>query len=366
MVEATSLWNCYSAPGRVCLYGEHQDYLGLEVIPSAINLRTFFRLKKRQDDKIIIHSENLDITDSFNMKSGLPYSSKPLDYLRAVINVLFKKEIIQKKHGFNVRISSEIPIGSGLSSSAALLISWLIALNHEFSLSLSSQKIAQLAYYAEHDELGINCGIMDQYASALGGIFSLLCNKPPYTIKRFEANFDPLIIADSSIQRQANKPLTILKQQLFQGITIMQEHKLPPLSKVSIDDLDTIQKYLPTQIYKRLKGAIKIRDITKQAHKHLSKSGEKSRKLLGELLTKQHTILRDYLEVSIQALDKLVEVSINAGALGAKLTGAGFGGCIIAYAPGKEKEVTEALEVAGGKVYLCHTELQGGKKEISC
>ncbi|MHA1211794.1 MAG: GHMP kinase, partial [Candidatus Heimdallarchaeota archaeon] len=115
--------------------------------------------------------------------------------------------------------------------------------------------------------------------------------------------------------------------------------------------------------YKRLFGVLKIRDITKQAATELAKTKNQNLELLGDLLTQQHHMLSKNLQVSIEKLDVLVNESIQAGALGAKLTGAGLGGCIVAFAPGKELEVAKAIEKAGGKATICEIDFDGAKKD---
>ena len=107
---------------------------------------------------------------------------------------------------------------------------------------------------------------------------------------------------------------------------------------------------------------LKIRDATKQAALELAKVNNQDLELLGKLLTDQHKMLRDNLQVSIEKLDVLVSASIKAGALGAKLTGAGLGGCIVAFAPGKEFEVAKAIETKGGKATICKIDFDGAKK----
>ena len=163
--------NYYSAPGRVCLYGEHQDYLKLVVVPAAINLRTQIGIKSNNSNMIHVKSLELNTKDKFEISQKINLKNNEFDYLRAIIIVLINKGIIEKISGLEVEINSEIPIGSGLSSSAALLVAWLTALNEEFNLSFDRKEIANLCFKAENQVLGINCGIMDQYASSLGGIF---------------------------------------------------------------------------------------------------------------------------------------------------------------------------------------------------
>ncbi len=350
----------YSAPGRVCLYGEHQDYLKLVVIPAAVDLRTTITLQKNQSNKIKIKSHELEKTHEFTVTRDLPLAFNDFDYFRAIIKVLFEEEIINAIPGFDISISSNIPIGSGLSSSAALLVAWLTALDDQLDLNLTKLEIADIAFKAENQVLGVNCGIMDQYSSSLGGIFSLDCNGPPYEIKSFTSNFDSIIIGDSCIRRSANKPLTILKNQINKGFGKIKQQSDLKLATLTVDELESFKSILTEDEFRRLFGVIIIRNITLQAKNELSKKNQDI-ELLGELLTKQQDMLRDYLEVSIPMLDNLVKESIKAGALGGKLTGAGLGGCMIALAPGKEEKITKAINAAGGKATICKIDYDGAK-----
>ncbi|NHJ05626.1 MAG: hypothetical protein EAX90_12440 [Candidatus Heimdallarchaeota archaeon] len=356
--------NYYSAPGRVCLYGEHQDYLKLIVVPAAINLRTKIGLKLNQSNSIKVKSQELKTEDKFDINHKISLKNNEYDYLRAIIIILIKEGIIEKIPGFDIEILSEVPIGSGLSSSAALLVSWLTALNEELNLALDKKEIADICFKAENQVLGINCGIMDQYASSLGGIFSLNCDGPPFEIQKYQTVFPEIVIGDSLVRRAANEPLTFLKNQLNNGIKRIQENKKDILKTLSFDELEKYKGILSVEENKRLNGVITIREITKQACQELSKKKNHDHSLLGTLLTEQQKALRDYLEVSTPELDKLIKISLENGALGAKLTGAGFGGCIIVYAPDKEKEVAEAINRAGGKAIICKVDPLGSKREM--
>ncbi|NHK32535.1 MAG: hypothetical protein FK730_14370 [Asgard group archaeon] len=350
----------YSAPGRVCLYGEHQDYLRLTVIPAAINLRTVLQITRNSSQTIRVNSQQLSQTDEFTTKKTLQLGNNEFDYLRAIILALYKEKIIESIPGFNITINSEIPIGSGLSSSAALLVSWLTALNDQLSLSLSKIEIANLCFIAENEIMGINCGIMDQFSSSLGGIFSLNCNGPPYEIIPFQTSIEGLIIGDTQIHRLANEPLTQLKTQLFNSIEKIKTKGSQDLTTLSSEDLADFMDILTSDEYKRLLGAVMIREITQEASIELKKNNQDLEKL-GELLTRQQRILNENLRVSIPKLDKLIQVSIDAGALGGKLTGAGLGGCIVALAPGNESTVAKAIEKTGGKAFICKIDYSGGR-----
>ncbi len=351
----------YSAPGRVCLYGEHQDYLKLTVLPAAINLRTILQVRKNASKIIKVESQQSPLKDTFSTKKSLNLANNEFDYLRAIIITLYKKKIIESMPGFDVKINSEIPIGSGLSSSAALLVAWLNALNDQLNLSLTKMEIANLCYIAENQIMGINCGIMDQFSSSLGGIFSLNCEGPPYKITTYKTSIQNLIIGDTKIHRAANQPLTQLKTQLFSGLSKIQERSFYNVRDLTIKKLKSMKDKLTLDEYVKLIGAIKIRDITQNAIDELSKS-KQNLDLLGDLLTQQQIILKENLGVSVPKLDKLVEVSIDAGALGGKLTGAGLGGCIVVLAPRNEKEVAKAIENVGGKAYICNIDFSGGHK----
>ena len=351
----------YSAPGRVCLYGEHQDYLKLTVIPAAIDLRIKISVQKLDQEKIFVLSKDMNTSDEFSTNSEIPLIGNEFDYLRAIIKVLKKEDLIKEIPGFKVEIASEVPIGSGLSSSAALLVAWLTALNDQLALNLSPEDIADLTFKAENKILGINCGIMDQYASSLGGIFSLNCDGPPFEIIKHKKALTGLVIGDSLVRRSANEPLTIMKNQIFSGFKKIAQETDYTLKDLSIDKLEAVKSSLTETEFKRLEGVVKIREYTTQANKELAKQKNHDLTLLGNLLTEQHIALRDNLEVSIVTLDRLVDASLQAGALGAKLSGAGFGGCIIVYAPNKEQEVAKAIENVGGKAIICNIDSQGGR-----
>lgn len=363
MINTPSEFQYYSAPGRVCLYGEHQDYLKLKVVPAAINLRTIIGIKDNSLESIRVKSHDTDSSDEFPISERIILTKNEFDYLRAIVITLQKEDLVSTLTGLDVTIKSSIPIGSGLSSSAALLVAWTTALNDKFQLNLNEEKIAQICFKAENHILGVNCGVMDQYSSSLGGVFGLDCDGPPYKIIKYSTVFSGLVIGDSCVRRSANEPLTVLKNQLFSGIAKLQKAAAFDLKEITLKELKKAKSTISPNEYKRLYGAIAIRDITKEAQRNLAKKGSFDLSLLGELLTKQQDALRDLLEVSIPELDNLVTASVKAGALGAKLTGAGYGGCMVALAPGKEKEVALAIENAGGKAIICQVDPEGGRKE---
>jgi galactokinase len=178
-------------------------------------------------------------------------------------------------------------------------------------------------------------------------------------------NLDGLVIGDSLVRREANKPLTLLKEQLLSGMEKINSKITTSFHTLSQKELEKHKANLTDEEYLRLSGAIGIRDITTQTFEHLQTQKKYDSSLLGENLTKQQTYLRENLQVSIPKLDHLVSAALSAGALGAKLTGAGLGGCIIAYAPDKEQEVAEAIARNGGKAIYCKTDI-GAQRDEDC
>ena len=337
-----------SAPARVCLFGEHQDYLKLNVISCAINLRTFVSGRTLKGDKININALDLDKKDSFYVSKEVNYNSGGLDYLRAVVNVI-------KKDGYDLggldcKIKSYVPMNSGLSSSAALLVSWTKFLTEMFNLPYNEKDIAITAYRAEHNELGIPCGVMDQFSSSLGGILHIKCLEKPL-IEKIDTKLSGLVIGDTLVKKLTKNVHKIKVNEIKDAIGILSKHFVIDIQKAKYEEIETTLKKLPELQMKRLIGTVLIRDLTNKAKTELKRKII-NHENLGELLNLHQKYLRDYIEVSTPEIEEIIRIAINAGAKGGKLTGAGMGGCVILYAPGRQKEVARAIENAGYKAYI--------------
>jgi galactokinase len=313
-----------SSPGRICLFGEHQDYLGLPVIPMAVNRRLRLHyLCQKEPFCVNISSKQVERDKKvfYNQKPNL--MGDLFDYEIAVFRY-FWKEI----HNINlskILIDSKIPIRAGLSSSAALLTATVflvsnIILKQEKSL----EKIAEIAYICEHNIMGISCGRMDQYACTLGGIFLMTSQEKPRitTLNLSKEAF--IIVGDSEVERKADIPLKTVQQDIFEALRIL---KNPDLKKLKLEDIKSGK--LSNLYQKRLRGVIGIRDNTIEALKELQKK-KINLDYIGQLITSQQKHLREDYQVSHPKLDRMCAISIKKGALGAKLTGAGFGGCMFA------------------------------------
>ena len=344
-----------TTPGRICLFGEHQDYLGLPIIAMAISLRISIVGKKRNDKKVIIHKSDLNETETF-LLSDLKYS-KPRDYFKSGIKICKKNGLIFS-NGFECKIKSQIPISAGTSSSSALNVSWIHFLTKiaDEQKDWDQQKIGELAFDAEVTEFNEPGGMMDQYSTAIGNLIYLE-SEPSISIKKLNPKLGTFILADSG---ESKNTFEILKrcrdsrQKLFKSLIVNN-----PLinikscdENIDLSDLsdDEVQLYF---------GTIKNRELLKKALHELQKKIINER-LIGELLYEHHTVLRDDLKVSTPKIEKMIDAAMNAGALGAKINGSGGGGCMFAYAPNKTENVLEAINSVNGKAQIIYSD-EGSK-----
>ena len=318
-----------SSPGRICLFGEHQDYLGLPVIPMAINkrLKLNYQLKKNPShvsfsSQQLHHVENM----SYDQKPVLGGSN--FDYLLAVYTYFWNQ--MERKPISELIIDSEIPIRGGLSSSAALLVATTFLFNTILNLKHTPEELAEIAYFCEHEILGVSCGRMDQYSSSLGGIFYMTSDTNPTIVPLKFTSEAFFVIGNSNIERKADLPLKTVQKSIFQGLRILKNHNLTDLNSRDINagNLAKHQK-------NKLKGIIGVRNNTQKALDELKKN-KQDLEYIGSLLSEQQNFLKNNYGVSHLKLDKMCEISKKNGALGAKLTGAGFGGCMFALCADKD------------------------------
>ncbi|MCG3225582.1 MAG: hypothetical protein H7645_01580 [Candidatus Heimdallarchaeota archaeon] len=318
-----------SAPARVCLYGEHQDYLELKVIPAAINLRLNISSTKKNDNKINIQS--MDVGNAVNIPIGISSLSSNQknfrNYLESGLLALKKRIKNLDFPPLKVKIQSDIPIASGLSSSAALLVCWIKHLDGILKLELDKSEIAETAYDAEHNILGIPCGRMDQYSSSFGSIISLICTKPPLLslLPELELN---LIVIDSNTPKLTSEVHGKKVSEIKKAVLELEKATELNLKDISLDHVRSNEQRLSKHDFKILEGVVSIKTDTEIAEKELLKSNPDFHKL-GKLLTSQHKSLRDNIGVSLPILDKIITKGLSKGALGGKLTGAGLGGSVV-------------------------------------
>jgi mevalonate kinase len=298
-------------PGRICLIGDKIDLMGYPVIAAAIDLLMTLKIRILSGETVKLISDNFGI--SVEHKIGDPWDREhPMKYWFAIIDRL--KDRIS---GFEAIVSSNVPVGAGLSSSAAFSVILVKGLNSIFNLGLSVSEIAELAYNAEHDDLGIMCGRMDQYSIAFGGATFIETGESP-KVTCLDLSELPLVIADSQEERHAKKILNSVKSRLKENDPIVH------------DAFNIIHSCVL-----KAKDALSIGDY----------------RLLGELMNTQQE-QENRIGAATSKLNTLCSAALKSGALGAKQMGAGGGGCMVAVCPGKQKEVAEALRAAGGKPWM--------------
>ncbi len=350
-----------SAPGRICLYGEHQDYLELAVIPAAITMRTIIEGDLNNSGKIRINAVDLNVIDEFPSKGIIPYSSGPLDYFRAVVNVFQKKNLLKGNFGISCTAKSQIPPKSGLSSSAAILVAWAKFLTEALNIKLTDEEIGYYAYLAEHDEMKIPCGMMDQLSCSLGNIFHMVCTTPP-KITRLNAKVPGIVIGNTLIPKSTNSVHGVRVREINEALAEMKKYIKFELKSVEWTEIESHLPKLMEVHQKRLRAVIKNRDITHHAYEELQKKSPDP-EYLGKLLDEHEAYLRDDFEVSHPKIEKMLKAGRAAGALGGKLTGAGMGGCIVMIAPGRQKKVAAALKEAGGEPYIVEID-EGVRRDV--
>jgi galactokinase len=307
-----------SAHGRVNLIGEHTDYNNGFVLPSLIPQSIEVSINLRDDDKIF------GISSEFGELRSLTTSSNDgswLDFVRGAI--YFCQKISPSIKGIDVAVSSTIPSGSGLSSSAALEIALLRAITKLKDISIHSQEMAKIGQKIEHQFVGTQCGIMDQMASACGtfgqAVFLDCENLQTKSIPVF-SNHSFVIIHSGSTRKLSHGKYNERKNETFKASEILE---IPSLRHATIDQLIKIEDPI---IKKRAKHIVSENDRVLKAILCLEKDDPIS---FGELMNSSHQSMRDDYEISSEELNQVVESANKNGALGARLTGAGFGGCVV-------------------------------------
>ena len=342
-----------STPGRICLFGEHQDYLGLPVIPMAISLRARFIGENRSDRKFLINKPNLNEVDSFSL-DDLTYT-KPRDYFKSGVRVCLN-EGLTFSNGFECELTSEIPMQAGTGSSSAITVSWIHFLSQmaDEPAAWDQRKIGSLAYTAEVVEFNEPGGMMDQYSTALGDLIYIE-SKPEISIQTMNPNLGYFVLGDSC---EPKDTMGILHRCRDSRLAIAEKIKSqdPDFSLHEIELDETSQYNLHTDEATLLSGTIQNRDLLRQALPGLKKA-EPDHEKIGRLLSEHHTVLRDVLDVSTPKIEMMLEAAMDAGALGGKINGSGGGGCMFAYAPDNPGKVTKAIKKSGGKAYTIHSDM---------
>jgi galactokinase len=346
------------APGRICLFGEHQDYLKFPVIAASIDLGIYIEFKgfhDPEDAQIMIEMPDMGETRTIDLDIPIPYEGKR-DYIASSINGLARDGIVATR-GFTVRITGTLPINAGASSSSALVVAWLNLLAHLFSDDpVDPFQRAKWANQAEVGEFGEAGGFMDHVTSSVGNILFV---RHDFTVEKLRVPGNMFVVlADSDQKKQTVDDLKRLRSNVEDQVArVMKARKGFAITddkfcneKFVADNATTglkLQHDYPL-VYANLQNGI----ITKKAL-IVFKSKNPSVKIIGDLVNQHFGYLRDYSHISTEKIDGMVNAALEAGAAGAKINGSGFGGTMFALCESKEiqEAVADAITGAGGKVF---------------
>ncbi len=322
----------FLSPGRINLIGEHIDYNDGFVLPAAINKYICFAISKNENSECHLIAKDLNETYQFNWNDEL----KPIDKMWAnyILGVLHQlKNSNFEMQGFNMVFSSTIPMGAGLSSSAALECGVGFAVNSIFKLGLSKKDIALIGQKSEHTFVGVNCGIMDQFASVFGkknNVIKLNCNTLEYEYYQADFNNYSLLLLDSNVKHtHLTSGYNVRRQEVEQGLSIIKLHfpEVKTYRNCSENMVLELQEKLGETLFKRCHFVVKEIQRVQDAAIAIENSDLKK---LGELMAQTHIGLSKEYEVSCDELDFLVDAVQNEkSVLGARMMGGGFGGCSI-------------------------------------
>ncbi len=321
-----------ASPGRINLIGEHTDYNNGFVMPAAIDKKIYFRFRKNNTKNLVrIYSETFDAYVEFNLQKITKSTNYWENYLLGVIDEIQK--LGKQLQGFDCILKSELPIGAGISSSAALECGFAEGLNSLFNLDLAQMEIVKLSQRAENNFVGSNCGIMDQFASVM--------SKKDHFIKldceSLEASFIPakiqhckLLLLNTNVSHNlADSEYNSRRQECETAVEVIQQKysAVKSLRQVSFNMLEEFKKEIGVIGFKRCLYVLEENERVQETEKALRDGNLQT---IGKLMYASHRGLQHQYEVSCPELDFLVDFSEEKPFIyGSRMMGGGFGGCTI-------------------------------------
>ncbi len=321
----------YRAPGRVNLIGEHTDYNDGFVLPAAIEFYCWAAAAPRGDGKLVIYSENFNETVEASLDSLSPLAKKYwANYPLGVAWAL--RRAGKPINGANIYIAGEVPLGAGLSSSAAVEVSVALALLQQSGNAENRAELAQLCQKAENEFVGARVGIMDQFISCFGRASHALlldCRSLEHEFVKLPADVQ-LVICNTMVRHElASGKYNERRAECEEGVRILRSAlpEVRALRDVTLSELEDHRQNITPKVFARCRHVITENGRVKRAVEALHKGDTAA---LGPLLEDSHRSLRDDYEVSCRELDLMVEIAgAQCGLIGARMTGGGFGGCSI-------------------------------------
>ena len=352
------------SPGRINIIGEHTDYNDGFVFPAAVDKGIVAAIGKSDSRTSTVCANDINETIEFSLNNIRPLAQGSWqNYILGVVNEIQNRSKVIGN--FNLVFGGDIPSGSGMSSSAALENSVVFGLNEIFNLGLTKQDMILISQKAEHNYVGVKCGIMDQYASMFGiEDNALLLDCRTIKSKPFEIDFKKyeLILINTNVKHSLSESAYNDRRSVCESIADMLNVK--SLRDATEYNLESIKDQLTPENYQKALYVIQEIDRTVKASKAIEKGDLKT---LGKLIYASHEGLQNQYKVSCEELDFLVEqAKLNGHVLGARMMGGGFGGCTINLVQKKETEsfkslVSEAYKNKFNKACsIYHVELSNG------
>lgn len=367
-----SNFRLFRAPGRVNIIGEHTDYNDGFVLPAAINREILMAAKVRNDRQMVMISADKHQISHYSLDKITHDRQHPWsNYLRGVCAIL--EDAGFPLRGAEIFFAGDVPLGSGLSSSAALEVVTAITMLSLAGRSLPGEEIARLTQKSENEFVGTRCGIMDMFISALGKAQHALlidCRSLKSHAVPMPAGIK-LIIGDTSVRRGlVDSEYNTRRQQCEEGVATLKQQlpNINALRDVSLKQLIQHQSFLPAMTYQRCHHVVSENDRVLQAVAAMEANDLLK---LGQLLNDSHDSLRDDYQVSCNELDIMVEIARQQpGVFGSRMTGAGFGGCTVSLVAEQNADdfvatVARTYQAASGReaqIYV--TNIAAGAGEI--
>ncbi|MEZ9905159.1 galactokinase [Vibrio breoganii] len=360
------------APGRVNLIGEHTDYNDGFVLPCAINYQTIVAAAKRDDNIVRVISVDYDnAVDEFDITQEIVFQQDKMwaNYIRGVVKCLLGRGF--KFKGADISVTGNVPQGAGLSSSAALEVVIGQTFKVLYQLEISQAEIALNGQQAENEFVGCNCGIMDQMISAEGRenhAMLLDCRSLETKSVSMPEDMSVVIINSNKKRGLVDSEYNTRREQCEEAARIF---AVKALRDVTIEQLEGKVSELDEVVFKRARHVITENNRTLEATDALI-AGDMKR--MGELMAESHASMRDDFEITVSEVDTLVEIVKNVvgSAGGVRMTGGGFGGCIVALVPPSlveeiKSSVEQQYEAATGlkeSIYVCQAKQGAGLVEL--
>ncbi|MCD7963181.1 MAG: galactokinase [Rikenellaceae bacterium] len=321
----------FASPGRVNIIGEHTDYNFGFVLPGAIDKAIYAKIKPNGGRLCRVYSIDYNESAEFSVDSNELPQKHLVRYVFGVIKEMQK--LGKRVEGFDFAFGGDVPIGAGLSSSAALESVVGYAISETFGLGLSRFQLAKIGQMCEHNYVGVRCGIMDQFASLFGEenkVIQLDCRTLDYKLFPFNPVGYKVVLLDSQVKHSlASSEYNVRMAQCEEGVTTVQKHVngVESLRDVTLDMLNTYKGEMEEDVYRRCKFVIEENQRVLDACAALERGDYR---IIGEKMFGSHRGLSKDYEVSCPELDYLADYAANYdGVIGSRMMGGGFGGCTI-------------------------------------